>query len=195
MLAACSSFAPPTPATLQALSANAVTPRPRQERVVVDLETPGLAGEFTGALQVVPATPVLVRLQLFPEVGGKLLDLRVDGDTIAGDFADGPPYRCGLPVGPATGPHPCLVLAVVLCEAFTPVVPARVTGERAGRDGLELRLVPAVGGGEVEVVVDAARRPLRWHCRYCGLRFTFTRDGVLSGPYLKGRFAFLTPIV
>lgn len=181
LAAGCAGFVPPRAETLAALA-----PMPLAAlvpgRFELELEAPGLTGTFDAVTAVAGE---VVRLQLFPDVGGKLLDVQASPVAVIADVA-GHRYEAAAPLDTAR-PHVALVLAVAVAELAAPLGPDRVLGERAVAGGVELRLRPALGAGEVLAAVgsDAAISALR--VRLGGVQFLLYADGRLVGSGFSGR--------
>lgn len=179
-LAGCQGFAPADPAT-----AAAVRPMPLAVivpgRCELELQSPGLSGTFDA---VVARDGDGVRLQLFPDVGGKVLDLRVGADGVTADFA-GQPYRATAPLADAP-PHLALALAAVVGELASPVRPERVAGVRRRADATEVQLQGGCVGLPVvaQVAADGAITAYTW--RLQGFAFSLAADGGFAGPGFRG---------
>jgi hypothetical protein len=145
ILVACQGFAPAQPQTLQRLRAMSLSEQIPCERFVLEIESPYLAGVFD-VLCVVAAGSV--RVQLFPEVGGKVMDLSIAEAAITAQMP-GQSYRAEPPFDDAS-PHLALLLAAMLGELRAPVVADRVLGEQVQGNGrLAVLLRPALGSGRV----------------------------------------------
>lgn len=179
-LASCRNFAPADPAT-----AASVRPMPLAAivpgRCELELQSPGLSGTFDA---VVARDGDGVRLQLFPDVGGKVLDLRVGGDGVTADFA-GQPYRAPAPLADAP-PHLALALAAVVGELASPVAPERVAGVRRRAGATEVQLQGGSVGLPVvaQLAPDGAITAYAWRVR--GFAFTLDADGSFAGPGFRG---------
>lgn len=156
----CSGFVPPTPDQLQAIDLPKTFTGPKESasryRVRLSVDSPWLAGEFDGVVLVrdrggVPA----VRIQLFGDVGPKMIDLSARRDRIVGYF---PQARegvdCALPREAAR--HPLLFLGASLLERFTTKLSDHVLGVREEEDGLWVKLSPAIDGMTSAVFRDRA---------------------------------------
>ncbi len=140
----------------------------------VEIATPGLQGLFTARLVARCEDPPLVRLQLFPDLGGKVLDLAVDRATVRGVIP-----HAGVQV---TQPIPALArtdlltfVALTLRAEFTPLVAARIEGMRREGDELQLRTHDGDSGCAVVHVLRAGgivRRELSWR----GLHWSIVRE-------------------
>lgn len=185
LLAGCRSFGPAQPATLARLlpMAEAAHIPPR---FAVELTSPALTGEFDA---VFAAADRGFALQLFPDLGGKVLDLRVgaasvDCETPAGSYHAAPPLD-------AARPHLALVFAAVLAELLAPVDGARVRGERVGADGrTEVDLAPALGSGRVVATLGDDGRVVAYRFELGWLAFRYEAGGQLRSSRFSGRFAF-----
>lgn len=180
LLAACQGFAPAdaaTAASVRPMPLAAVVPG----RCELELQSPGLSGTFDA---VVARDGDAVRLQLFPDVGGKVLDLRVGADGVAADFA-GQPYRAAPPLDGAP-PHLALALAAVVGELASPVAPDRVAGARRRDGATEVELRGGVVGLPVvaRLAPDGAIAAYAWRMR--GFAFELTADGRFAGPGFTG---------
>lgn len=150
---------------------------------VIEVESPYLTGVFDVFFT---HDPDAIRLQMFPDVGGKVLDLTVRKNAIDALMA-GESYRAAAPFD-AAKPHLALVLAVILAELQCPILPERVMGERFGANGfLEVKLAPVLRGGRV---IAEARQDGKIHCyrfRFGGLDFSLASDGTFVGRGFTGR--------
>ena len=182
-LAACAGFAPPSAVTAARLRPMALADGV-PGRCELEIESPGLNGAFDA---VVAVDERAVRLQVFPDVGGKLIDLRVAADAITADVG-GTAYRASPPYGEAE-PGIALVLGAIVGELATPVTSARLLGERRRGDAIEVLLAAGRGGSPVRATLAADGRvaAMAWH----DLRvpFTLRADGTFAGPGFRGRIA------
>jgi hypothetical protein len=155
-LCGCRSFAPPTPELLKELSTGPAWPGPYLRRQIeIDLDTPALEGHFAGILVARTGSDPAVRLQLFPEVGGKILDLAANSNRISSESTqDKEPFDCKLPVTDPIRPGLSFLFAVSLLEHFSDLDLERVTGFRAWESGYELELAPHPSGVGVRVFVN-----------------------------------------
>lgn len=179
-LAGCQGFAPPDAAT-----AAAVRPMPLAAlvpgRCELELQSPGLSGTFDA---VIARDGDDVRLQLFPDVGGKVLDLTVGADGVTADFA-GQPYRARAPLADAP-PHLALALAAVVGELASPVAPDRIAGVRRRAGATEAQLQGGCVGLPVvaQLAPDGAITGYAWRLR--GFAFVLGADGAFAGPGFRG---------
>jgi hypothetical protein len=151
-------------------------------RCELELATPGLAGTFDA---VVARDGEAVRLQLFPEVGGKVLDLRLDASGVTADLG-GVAYRAAPPLDQAA-PHLALVLALAVGELGAPVTPDRVVGvcRRGGVvTEVELAAVGALPAVVATLAADGAITGYAWRLHGVGLRLG--DDGRFEGPGFAG---------
>lgn len=183
LAAGCAGFALPRSATLEALA-----PMPLAKlvpgRFELELQAPGLTGTFDAVCAVAGEE---VRLQLFPDVGGKLLDMRASAAAVIADVA-GTRYEAAAPFLDAR-PHLALALAAALAELAAPVRPGRVLGERTVGGAPELLLLPALGAGEVRAMVGSDGAIAVYRIRLGGLSFALHADGRLEGRGFAGHFA------
>ena len=180
-LGACASFAAPTAATLAK-----VAPMPLAAalpgRFELEIASPGLTGAFDGVCGVDAAG---FRVQLFPEVGGKVLDVTVGRDRIVADLP-GSHYEALAPFGSAE-PHLALVVAMLFAELLAPVQAERVLGERAGAAGeVEVRQRPALAGVDVQALLGADGAVRRYRCVLGWLDLTLDADGTFTGRSVRG---------
>ena len=177
LLAACHSFAAPRPATCAAIRPMPMAASPF-ERFELELASPALTGTFDG---VIADTPAGFRLQLFPDVGGKVLDLEVvvaTGDA-RGTSPDGP-----------VDPRFAAVLAAMFAEVRARVGGERVLGERtAGDGGIEVQLVPAFGTDPVVARLDPGFAIASYSFDLGRVEFVLHADGRLAGPRFAGHLA------
>jgi hypothetical protein len=129
------------------------------------VDSPWLAGEFDGVVLAREGPAPEARVQLFGDVGPKILDLVARPDRVAGFF---PQTRegvdCRLPSEAA--PHPLLFLGVTLLEDFADVDEARVVGVRPDAGGLRLDLKPVVPGMRSEALRAPDGRTLERRFRW-----------------------------
>jgi hypothetical protein len=153
--AGCAGFRPPTRSDLEKLDLPERPASPGYERlrIQMSIDSASLAGEFDGALLVRrdQSGPV-VRLNLFGDLGPKMIDLMARRDRIVGYF---PQTReavdCALPREAA--PHPLVFMGATLVERFSEVSKSRVIGVREADEGrwwLDLR--PAIEGMTTRVL-------------------------------------------
>lgn len=183
VLSGCHSFAPASPATQQLVRAMELSERIPADQFLLEIESPYLAGVFD-VLFVVEQQ--IMRAQLFPDVGGKVMDLTVGLDAITATMP-GQSYRAVLPLQQAQ-PHLALVLAAMLSELMAPVTAARVVGERIGSGGqIEVQLRPALGTGEVTAELGPTGRIQCYQISLGVLSFTLGADGSFAGRGFTGR--------
>lgn len=177
----CRSFAAPRAETLARLRPMPIGGElpPRFE---FDLASPSLTGTFDAVFVVAEQG---LRLQLFPDIGGKVLDLQVQDSAVVADMP-GHHYEARPPLD-AAAPHLALVLASVFAELLAPVAPHRVLGERAGPEGrVEVLLRPALGSGRVVATVGPDGTVERYEFALGWLHFGFTAAGELVGDGFSG---------
>ncbi|HEX6811815.1 MAG TPA: hypothetical protein VF384_09360 [Planctomycetota bacterium] len=185
LLPACHSFGPPSPQTLARLQ-----PMPLAAAIAgrfeLELDGPGLAGTFDAVCALEGRS---CRLQLFPDIGGKVFDLRLEEASIA---ADGPwgHYEANAPLDSAP-PHLALALGAMLAELLAPVPATRVLGERQTPDGrTQVSLRPALGSGAVTATLGNSGEVETYAIALGRIAFTLAADGSLRGRGLAGRLRF-----
>lgn len=181
---ACRSFEPPQVATLAR-----IRPMPLVAagllRFEFELASPVLTGTFDGVFAV---TARGFRLQLFPDVGGKVMDLEFTGDTITASLP-GSSYVATAPFDSAP-PHLALVLAALFAELLDPVDGRRVRGERIASGGTEVKLEPVLGSGEVVATLAADGAVAAYTVELGHLWFRCSADGRLAGRSFTGQLRF-----
>jgi hypothetical protein len=127
-LAGCASFGPLSAELSGKLAATAAPLAPSRRRAQIDMQGQG----FFEAVLVTDGTGTRARLQLLPEVGGKLLDLAITPERIAGYM---PPAGISLlhlrDAHQAPPRHLLAFVAASVLEVVSPLTPERVRGERA----------------------------------------------------------------
>ncbi len=158
LAAGCSGFGAPGETDLELLRSIPPPAGPFVRiRATVDIDGRWLAGTFEAALAARSGADPAVRLQLFPDLGGKALDLAVRRDRITGYFPQsGEGIDWALPSEARA--HPLLFIGLTLLERFSPVGPDRVLGVRPGPPP-EFLLRPAV---DLVRVVWNGGRIYRW---------------------------------
>lgn len=184
-LAACQGLLPPRPETLARLRPMPLASAIRG-RFELELQGPGLSGTFDAVCAIEGRC---CRLQLFPDIGAKIFDLRLEEATIA---ADGPwgHYEAKAPLDDAA-PHLALVLGAMLAELLSPVQAARVIGERPGSDGrTQVWLLPALGSGVVVATLAPGGEIETYAITLGHVEFTVQADGSLRGRGIAGQLRF-----
>jgi hypothetical protein len=147
---------------------------------VVRIDAPFLSGVFDARLVAACGSAPRVRLQLFPEVGGKILDLAASAAGAAGAVPPaGLDWRTELGAA-SPPPHTMLFFAVTLLERFASLTPERALGVRRRGGLVEVSLRPVVAGTEVIAVLGAPGEVRERRYRYAGAAW---RE-VLGPPYL-----------
>jgi hypothetical protein len=199
LAAGCTAWAPPTSDTFAWVSlAQPGVREPTRLRLRLDIDSPWLSGQFEGAALARPGPEV--RLQLFPDLGGKAVDLLATPTRIVGYF---PQLREGIDMrlpGEAR-PHPLAFLGLHLLERAAPA--GTVTGWRplegdsaTGASRIEARLNSVVEGATAFLSLEkpprVTARRLRW---MYGVEWTERPDGpdasVIEAPRLRVRLTVL----
>ena len=177
---ACRGFEPPRPETLAAIRPMPLAPR-LPGRFELEFVSPALTGTFDG---VSAAVGKGFQLQLFPDVGGKVLDLAVD---------EGRLVHADTPGGPAE-PRFAAVLAAMFAELHAAVSRERVRGERTSSDGAtEVELAPAFAVGTVVARLSADGAITSYAFDQGAVEFEFRADGCLVGNGFSGQLRLPAP--
>jgi len=164
LLTGCRSWGPPSKATLATIAGLPAAPsRPSRARVRVTMESDTLRGTF-GALMVIDPQGPKVRLQIFPDIGPKLLDLVATPRRFAGHIGD----RDRIDTSPDDAPRHLLVfMAFTLLEMAAPLTADRIEEARDAPGTLRIR--PVAGPLEIQARVEGSRirrsfrfRHVRW---------------------------------
>jgi hypothetical protein len=179
----CHGFAPATSETLQRIRAMALAQQLPSERFVLEIESAHLAGVFD---VLCSSEPGALRFLLFPDVGGKVMDVRASPTEITAILAD-QTYRAVAPLDQAE-PHLALLLAAMLIELRADVGKDRVMGERrsaAGQVAVQLR--PALQAGTVIAELAADGCIASYQITLGWLQFTLLADGSFVGRGFTGK--------
>jgi len=143
--------------------------QPRFERREIVLRAQGSV--FSGQLEGVwigqrrPASRL--RIQLFPDVGSKVVDLAVGPTSLAVGRGPGTkPYRWRFSEGGEKLRRPLSVLGLSLQRYWAGVEPGDVVGVRTIDGGYVLRLAPHRSGVGIDVVVNERMQVERWQFHY-----------------------------
>jgi len=174
-LTACRGFAPLSPELAARIDARAADDAGGGvAEGVVEIDSALLRGSFRSLYAWHGAR---VRLQLWPDLGDKVLDCAADGTAWIGRLpGDGPSVRRSWS---ERARDPLRFFAMTLLERATPLRSGRVRGARrrdAGRWELDVR--PASRSGSLRVVVDEQGRWLERKYGFRGARWTERPDGV-----------------
>lgn len=151
LLASCTTLRAPTESELaRVLAAGGVAATAGTTTAEVTIRSERLTGTFAAVLASEPGGRV--RLQLFPDVGGKILDLYADSTRVLGTIPQGG-IRVEGPAGPDLPRHVLVFFALTLLEHSTPITRARILGVRRDGDLLLVALAPRVPGCGVEAEV------------------------------------------
>jgi hypothetical protein len=143
----CSGFSSPTPDDFRRLRLDPAPPHPEavRYRIRLSVDSAWLAGEFDGVVISREGPSPRARVQLFGDVGPKVVELLAAPDRILGYFPQAHEgVDCRLP-GEAA-PHPLLFLGASLLEDFADLTEDRVVGVRQDPEGWWLDLKPVVPG-------------------------------------------------
>jgi len=168
----CRGFGAPPPALLAAL------PPPDHTGVraqaTVEIDSDALRGTFDALLLADRGPRPRVRLQLFPDLGGTVLDVTATPERITGGF----PGADSVDAAPgAAARHGVVFLGLTLLEQLAPLTPERVTGARAIDDGWLVRVAPVWPGLDVEARVSRTGAVRERRYAYRGVRWVERRDG------------------
>ena len=165
LVQACATWRAPTPAELQRILAAAPRVAAAQATTAeITMHSERLNGTFSGVLASECAGRA--RLQLFPDVGGKILDLYADPQRVLGVIPQAG-VRIDGPANDGTLPRHVLVFfAITLLEHETPLIRERVLLVRDTGGSLLVQLAPRIFGSEVEAELGADGRLLARHYRY-----------------------------
>ncbi|MEX1025746.1 MAG: hypothetical protein WD226_11800 [Planctomycetota bacterium] len=184
LLAGCGALEPASPALLERVQDEVEAPRYVRRRATVRLESSRLSGTFRAILIARRGVTPAARLQLFPAVGAKVLDLAIAPDTITGMLVGAPPFEHQR--GDSAPRHLLAFLAASLLEELAPITAGRVRGAR----GDELHLAGVLEGTRVAVEFDAAGAVARRSYALRGVRWTESIDtsvGAASEREFRGR--------
>ncbi|MEQ8766241.1 MAG: hypothetical protein RL885_20170 [Planctomycetota bacterium] len=140
----------------------------------VRLDSEAISGSFRGACVLRHLPTPAVRLQLFPEVGGKVLDLAADETGFAGYF---PQAARGVSHVWDEGPAPRHVLtfmAITLLERARGSDPERALAVWPEGTGWTVELQPLHVEAQVTLDVNARGEVLAKHFELRGARWTET---------------------
>jgi hypothetical protein len=143
----------------------------------VRIESSKVSGTFTALLVAQRGDAPRARLQLLPDLGGKVLDLAISECRIAGYF---PQAREGVDVpledAERAPRHLLVFMAITLLEELTPLSPRVLGAERRG-ELFALTLAPALEGASVEALVDKDGFVSERRYRFRHVGWTETRLG------------------
>jgi hypothetical protein len=171
--------AAPAPAPASGAASGAAIGAAVRLEAAVTIESAGMGGEFLGVL-IVRRDPLAVRLQLFPELGGKILDLAATGQwqrgtlPMTGQRLDHPAMASGDPM--------LRMFAISLLEASAPLPLGRVLGGwRVAAAGpapaARLHLQPQFGASRCEVTIDRTSGGRVFDLRFGGAGWQMSADG------------------
>jgi hypothetical protein len=133
------------------------------------LESPWFSGEFKSVLIESCEESPKIRLQLYPDLGSKALDLIATPKEIVGHwtFANNEGQSAGTA-------RLTRIIGISLLENATALTFERVVGAQAEQDGFLLDVVPVAGGDETHVLVliDSSGAIKSRHYRDHGVSWT-----------------------
>jgi len=142
----------------------------------VRIESPKFSGEFLAVL-LARAEPLAIRLQLFPDIGGKVLDLAVSDSEQHGVI---PPTNQALSYPDGSGDRLLEMFATSVLEIHTRIEPGRITClRRAEPESVTMELEPRYGATRCVLhvgpdwgnrVYEITRRGVSWRMRVEGER-------------------------
>lgn len=153
-LCGCRIFVEPSPELLSRVRGANPTPPPHvRAKVRVHLKSPWIEGQFDGVLLARTGLAPRVRLQAFPDLGGKVLDVLARPDRVIGYLPQS--NEGGDHALPLDGiPTALDCLGISLLEHFAPLGDDRVLGMKEYADGWSIRLRPVVEEIEMTAWLD-----------------------------------------
>ena len=137
-------------------------------KVRVKIDSPWIAGTFDGVLVARTGDSPIIRMQLFPELGPKALDLVASPSNVTGYFPHkGQGDDHSLPL--ESIPTPIDGLGITLVEHFTTLGEERALGMRETKEGWTLQIQPAVKDLKLEGRITKEGRVLSRSFRYSWL--------------------------
>jgi hypothetical protein len=176
-LAACRGFSPVPPALAERIDERAERGASAGvAKGMVEIESRDLGGSFRALYAWRDAR---ARLQLWPDLGDKLLDCAADESAwFARRAGEGPSGRRSWS---ERARDPARFFAMTILEHATPLRAARIRGARRHGEGTwELNVAPASRSGTLRVVVDADGRWLERRFRFRGATWRERPDGVTA---------------
>lgn len=167
----CHRYIPLTPAQAKQLQENeaaAKAPYVRR-KLLVDSNSEQLPGQFEGVFIGQREPQIRYRLQLFPDLGPKVLDMAIDAQhLIVTNSPKEPAYQQVFGENAPTIKRPLTLFAVSLYRHFGGLRQGDVIGSRSIEGGYILRLKPHASGIESYAEVDPALRLKKWRFNYRG---------------------------
>ena len=164
-LSACRGYSEPTDELLDRVEAIPPLPGPYlRVEADLDVESPWLSGRFNIVAIGRTGVDPRVRAQLFPDIGGKAVDLVAFPGRVIGTLPQaGQAVDSDLKTEKDL--HPLHFMGITLLEHFASGITNRVIGARPAEGWLLLK--PLAGRGEVQVKLDEndriVRRIFTWH--------------------------------
>lgn len=159
-------FAPPSPELMQSLHRRGTSIARGRAEPWVTLRSEHVSGEFQGVLVATrTGGRTKVRMQLFPDLGGKILDVLASSDRLWGSVPGGG-LELDTPL-PEVAPRGFLTfVALTLLENQDPFFDVRVKGERKTSTGHEVEFESTWPGLEVIADIDSSGLLTARHYRY-----------------------------
>jgi hypothetical protein len=176
-LGGCRTFFPPTPelvANLDARAADQTGDLRATGRVRVESDV--LRGEFLAAVAWSRGDRPRIRVQWFPELGGKVLDLLATPERIAGALPATDQRLDIHPDAPAAAYQPLLLMGLSVLESCLLVTPERVLDARPLDQGFELRLRSVRRWLRLRAKVDDQGNVRQLDFDHLGARWSERRD-------------------
>jgi len=143
-------FSRPTSEVLEKVDALPARPSYLRVKNKVSLTSGWMSGRFTGVMAIRGGESPAVRLQCFPDLGGKALDVLATPARMAGVVVQ-LNQGCDLAMPTSETPNPVTMMGASMLEFHAPVTRDRVLGQRAADGGWWLALKPVVAGVRIMV--------------------------------------------
>ena len=167
-LSACRGYPEPTPELLDRVKAIPPLPGPYlRVEADMDVESPWMSGRFNAVAIGRTGVNPRVRAQMFPDLGGKAVDLLATPGHVSGTLPQaGQSVESDLATEKEI--HPLHFIGITLLEHFASGITYRVIGARPSEGWLLLK--PLAKVGKVQVKLDEndriVRRIITWHATW-----------------------------